>query len=320
MSKKVLNDLKLQGNGCSTYLCSVAGVLEGAGLWDEEFYKMAGMTGMAFHFIVHKQLCPSSVTVYEWQNEHFAMIDRIGIESEVFTYHLYYNLNTFEKVQELAVERIKDSIDRGRGVVVWAPTPILEFGIISGYDDNDGVFYVKDCTMDDVDPLLYSNLGKVEVPILSYQLFYDRVSVDEQSTVRSSLEFGIQEWNKEYHVSPDYYSGRKGYQAFIEALEKEDYDPFGLSYIIFSYHMAKECLEEYLTYLAARPEYSDLGKTAELYKDIAANFRKMAELVPFNGPGTEIDKGVVPQVIPFLRNALELEDKAMRKVKEFLNK
>jgi len=46
----------------------------------------------------------------------------------------------------------------------------------------------------------------------------------------------------------------------------------------------------------------------------------MAEIVPFNGPGTEIDKGVVPQLIPLLKNALELEDKAMRKVKEFLNK
>ncbi len=84
--------------------------------------------------------------------------------------------------------------------------------------------------------------------------------------------------------------------------------------------MAKECLEEYFTYLTARPEYAILGEAAELYKGIAVNFRKMSELVPFNGPGTEIDKGVVPQLIPLLRNALEMEDKAMRKVKGFLNK
>jgi len=106
----------MKGNGCSLYLGSAAGVLEAAGLWNDEFYKLAGMTGMAIHFIIHKELCPSGVTVYDWQQEHFEMMDRVGVESEVFQYYFNDSLNTYGKIQDIAVQRIKESIDRKKVV------------------------------------------------------------------------------------------------------------------------------------------------------------------------------------------------------------
>lgn len=319
MAKKFLKDVNMGGNGCSTYLGSMAGILEAAGLWEGDFYKLAGMTGIAFHFIVHEQVCPSGVTVYDWQQEHFTMMDRIGVESEVFQYYYNHRLNTYDKVRQMAIQRIKESIDRGIGVVIWAPTPVLEFGIIYGYDDEDQVFFVKDCLgSDEVDPLLYENLGKAEVPILSYQIFYGKKDVDYNNIYMQSLDYAVKEWEKE---NTYYSSGRKGYDNLINALVKNDYNPFGLSYIVFSYSKAKECIANYLDFLKTQgSNYAELETAALLYQEIAKKYSNMERLIPFNGPGTTINKEVIPELKDIIEDALKLEEKAMTCIKDFLSK
>ena len=53
------------------YLAAAHGVLEAAGLWQGELYELAGVTGLAFQFIVHETACPSSTTVYDWGQSHY---------------------------------------------------------------------------------------------------------------------------------------------------------------------------------------------------------------------------------------------------------
>ena len=45
----------------TTYIGSVYGVVKAAGLWEGEVWQLMGMSGLAFHFIVHETACPSSV-------------------------------------------------------------------------------------------------------------------------------------------------------------------------------------------------------------------------------------------------------------------
>jgi hypothetical protein len=149
-----------------------------------------GMTGIGFHFIVDKTACASSATVYEWVSEHFSAMDRIGIHSDFYSITDDPGLNTMGMMREDAVKRIKESIDNGIAVVIWAPTYVLEYGIILGYDDDDGVFFVESCMPQNPDPILYSNLGKSDVPMLSYQIFKGKVNVDREKIFRDSLQFG----------------------------------------------------------------------------------------------------------------------------------
>ena len=53
----------------TSYVAGVYGALTGAGWWKDEVWKLMGMTGIAFHFIMHETCCPSSVTVYDWMAE-----------------------------------------------------------------------------------------------------------------------------------------------------------------------------------------------------------------------------------------------------------
>jgi hypothetical protein len=313
MSKKLLENIK-PGMTWTSYIGGVYGALQGAGFWKDEVWKLMGMTGMAFHFIVHETCCPSSVTVYDWMSEHNSMMDRIGVHSDFYQTYYDSRSSTFTLKQQDAVRRIKESIDRGICVVVWAPTWILEFGIIYGYDDEDEVFYVLDCGGCEADPILYQNLGKSEVPILAYQIFKSRVNVDDERIYRDSLSFAIGEWEKEFHISPSYASGKKGYTYLIKALENGSFDTFGLAYIIAVYYDSKTCIMRYLDFLSQNSGLKGLDKAVSLYSQISGKYKVMSELFPFsgeNGSGCKADRGNASAVLKLARECLELETEAM---------
>jgi hypothetical protein len=321
MSGRNLENIN-NGYTWTSYISSAYGVLSAAGMWKDDVSKLMGMTGMAFHFIVHKTCCPSSVTVYDWVNEHWAMMDRVGVHSDVYQVCFDSRINTYELKQKDAVIRIKESIDRGIGVVVWAPSKILEFGVITGYDDEDRVFFVKDCTGQNVDPLLYQNLGKSDVPLLFHQIFKEKVEVDKAKVYRESLQFAVAEWNKEFHVNPDYSSGRKGYDNLLAALENDSFDTFGLGYIISVYLDARTNAAKYLRFLSDESkEFDGLDKAAALYEQIADRFGKMSGLYPFsgeNGAGSTADRSRAPELLVLARECRTLEDEAMQLIAKAL--
>lgn len=312
-------DVKMD-NCRSTYLSSIAGVLRNANLWDDELYMLAGMTGLAFNFIIHEEACPSSVTVYDWVQEHTVMLDRIGISSEVFQNIYNKELNTFDIIQKKAICRIKESINNGKGVIVWAPTVIPEFGIIRGYDDNDKVFYINDYSNNnDLDPLLYKNLGKSEVSILSYQIIYEKKDVCVEKVIFDSLKYAIYLWEKENHTHVRYGSGRKGYENLIKTL-RNDEQGFGLAYIIYIYSQYKEYIYKYLRHITnINKKFKGLKEAVILYKDVYNKYLEMEKLVPFEGPGTNIAHQNISQVLTLVKDCFKLEECAMEIIKDVIN-
>lgn len=321
MARRVLENIN-GGYTWTSYISSAYGVLSAAGLWREELYKLMGTAGMAFHFIVHENCCPSSVTVYDWISEHGAMMDRIGVYSDVYQSYYDNGSRIYELRQRDAVKRIKESIDRGVGVVVWAPTSILEFGFIKGYDDEDGVFFVGDCTGQEVDPLLYANLGRSDVPMLFYQIFGERVEIDPERSYRESLKFAVSEWEKEFHVNSSYASGRKGYKLLLASLEKGDFDTFGLPYILAVYADSKKNAAQYLSFLAGNYSgFKELDKASELYNRIAGKYDELTRLFPFsgiNGTGGTADAEKAPAGLTLAKECFELEEQAMNILKNVI--
>jgi hypothetical protein len=74
------------------------------------------------------------VTAYDWGRVHQAAMARLGVHTEWF--ECAYD-TTFELARARAVGTIRASIDRGHPVIMWAPSPVLEFGLVTGYDDGD---------------------------------------------------------------------------------------------------------------------------------------------------------------------------------------
>jgi hypothetical protein len=221
-------------------------------------------------------------------------------------------MNTFKNAQKDAINRIRESIDNGKGVLVWAPTPILEFGIITGYDDNEEIFSVCDCVNENPDPMLYSNLGKSEVPILYMQRILDHVQLDPEKIYRESLEFGRYQWQKE-HFNAHYACGKKAYSNLLGMLNEDDYHDFGLTYIMAVYADSKNGIAKYLDFLVKNSkELSGLEQATSIYMEIAKCFKGMSEIAPFKGPmQAAVDKTRIPEMIEFVKKAEDLETTAM---------
>lgn len=317
MAEKKLENIKM-GYTWTSYISSVEGALRHAGLWEGETWKLMGLTGIGFHFITHKEMCASSVTVYDWINDHLGAMDRIGIHSQVYS-AMDFRMNTFEKIREDAIGLIQDSIRKGCPVLVWAPTRLLEFGLITGFDDADGVFFVQDCTGQPCDPMLYSNLGLSEVPMLFYQIFKGKVEVNQQKVILDSLKYGISEWEKTFHISPDFASGRMAYQVLIKALESRNFSDFGLAYILSVYADSHACMTKYLRYVGQTTEQmKGLDTAAALFEEIAGKFKALTALFPFsgsNGVGCTVDRSRVPEGLSLVRECLTLEERAFSCIK-----
>jgi predicted DNA-binding transcriptional regulator YafY len=325
MAKRLVENAAM-GHTWTSYVAAAEGCLRASRFWSGETWKLMGRSGMGFHFIVHREICPSSVTVYDWNSEHVDCMDRMGIISEAFSMMDDGRHNTFADARERAVQKIKESIERGIPALVWAPTPILEFGVINGFDDADGVFSVEQCTGQPADPLLYGNLGKSEVPILFYQIFYKKASVDEPQIIRRSLEFGLSEWKKENHVNPENYaSGIKGYANLIGALEKGVFNEFGLGYLAAVYTDSKTALTQYLNWLAARPDATKpLAKAAKHFAKVSDAWAGMAKLAPFSGVNgrreSPLDKETIPEILKLAKEAFAREKEAMEEISTALQR
>ena len=319
MGKKKLENVHL-GMTWTSYAAAAYGVLRGAGWYTDDLWKFMGDTGAAFHFFVHKSACPSSVTVYDWGRAHVGMLDRIGVATEHVWIENHLTLQTAALFREEAVARIRRAIDDGFGVVVWAPTPLLEFGLINGYDDVDGVFLVEACGGEaPADPLLYANLGVSEVPCLCYQIPTGRLEVAPDQTIASALQYGLDLWHAPFHIHPDYGCGRKAYENLLGMFRTGEVNPFGIGYLLAVYHDARAQLAKYLEHVNTHSGFAGkLSLAAAHFAKAADLFGQMTALVPFDMAGNSWDAAHLPQLALYAEEAFALEDGAYAEIARVL--
>jgi len=291
-------------------------VLRAARLYDCDTTELMGQTGFAFHFQINPGVCPSSVTEFPWTDLPVYALDLLGVDSEAFQIAPPGMLREPAR-RARAVERIKASIDRGIPALVWAPTPVLEFGVLHGYDDADAAFDVKAYGPPGMepDPLLYENLGRSEVPILFYQLVYVREPVDLARSRRRALELSVQLW-KPAASHPG--RGESAYAVWLDALRREDFIPFGVAYNTIVYADAKRHAQKYLERLVEQKAFVGLEPARDAYATVASRLARVAELIPFRGPASKVEKTALPEAISLLAQSAEQEARARAAIEQAL--
>lgn len=227
-------------------------------------------------------------------------------------------LNTQAELVTDTIRKIKESLDRCVGVVIWAPTPILEFGIVRGYDNDERLFHVIDCADEDPDPLLFDNIGRADVPIVYIQRFFTRRDTDAEKLIRDSLSFGLALWNAE-HNDRRYAYGAKAYDNLTGSLAKGDYNPFGLTYVINVYADMKRALASFMKSIVTTGLFKSIGKAEELYAHIASLFGDMTAIAPFTGARqVAFDKKRAPELAAMLTACKAEETEAMKLINDAL--
>ena len=315
MTRRVIDDVRM-GSTWSSWAGSAEAVLRAAGLYDGDTTELMGQTGFAFHFQINPGVCPSSVTEFAWTDLPVYALDLLGVDSEAVQVAPPGMLRE-PAMRARAVARIKASIDRGIPAIVWAPTPVLEFGVLHGYDDADGAFEVKAYGPPgaDPDPLLYENLGRGEVAILFYQIVYGREPVDVSQSRRRALELCVQLWKPaENHPG----RGQSAYSVWLDALRREDFIPFGVAYNTVVYADAKRHAQRYLERLVEQKAFDGLEPARDAYATVAGKLARVAELIPFRGPASQVEKAALPEAISLIAQSAEHEARARAAIERAL--
>lgn len=302
------------------YIAAADGALRAAGWWTDETAMLVGLSGLGFHVVADPGTCPSSPTAYDWSVVHTHAARRIGITSTCV--ECVGDADTFEARRQEAVGLAKRSLDREIPVVVRT-FDYAEFAVLTGYDDDDEVFFAIDST-GDPDPILYANLGKPHGrPMLFAQVFDERHAYDIREAARSSLAYGVECWRGTTSWGFSYGSGyRIGAEAFgvlIDVVERASSDPLGLRYILKILADARTGIATYCARLRDDQVVAGIEPVADRYAAAAELELSVSSLLSAEAPWERpLDADVLPEGASLLRRAADAEEEAIVHIERIL--
>ncbi|QHW31661.1 BtrH N-terminal domain-containing protein [Paenibacillus rhizovicinus] len=305
MSRVMLHQIQMKRQSKS-YVDSLHAILTAAGLFAGPKYMLAGLSGMAFKFAVHRKLLSFSVSAYgQWGNEHDPAIENLGlftIRDAGRTRHA-----TYPYYQADAVKWVKQSLDAGVGVIYWIP----EFGVICGYDDEDEVFYVQDGWNAEHGVVLYDNFGLNFTPFWYCQMFGERVEIDLAAMVLESLRLAIYDWETPHKTLPDteIASGKLAFSFFRNGLANEAYDERGAVYILEDYVYTRGEIADYLH--DVQDTLPGLEEAAARYAELRGVLSAVHDCWTTGPDGKRIDPERTEALCSILLQAEALEERAI---------
>jgi hypothetical protein len=314
MSSVCLDHIEMKRESKS-YTDSLYAVLTAAELFCGPKYMLSGLSGMAFKFTVHENLLPLSVSAYgQWGDEHRPAVDNLGIFTEWDGGRTRHP--TFRYYQKDAVRWVKNSLDRGIGVIYWIP----EFGVIHGYDDEDRVFYIQDGWSKESQVVLYDNLGLNFTPFWYCQVFGEKVNVPRENMILESLRMAVYDWETPYKTLPnkDIASGRLAYSFLIRGLEKGDFDEDGAVYILDSYLYSRTEIMNYLQ--DVHGVWPELIGAFKLYEQLVLTISDIKDCITQSEKARRVDRKCIEVLIEILTMAESLEEQAVSHFRTLTNK
>lgn len=294
-----------------SYIDSLYAVLTAAGLFEGPKYRLSGLTGMAFKFTVHERLLPLSVSAYgEWINEHKPGMDNLGIYTVLDAGRTRHP--TFRHYQQDAIKWVKDSIDKGIGIIYWIP----EFGVIDGYDEEDRVFFVKDGWSEEPHIVLYDNLGLNFTEFWYCQAVGGKVDIPRELMILESLRLAIYDWDTPYKTLPntDIASGKLAYDFLIQALQQGGYDEGGAVYILDSYCYSREEIYSYLQ--EARGLWPEIDEASRLYEQLNGLLPMIRNAMIRTNDSRHVDHSQADALMGYIAAAKQLEDQAVNEFRQ----
>lgn len=208
---------------------------------------IAGRTGMAFKLTAHKEMCPSAMSVMDW-NLLGAGANNCVKEAEMIT-RLWHEEQLEVTRREEAHELIEKALEKDSPTVVW-DVSIPEWELITGVDTEKRMYRGISCSGADVE-LEMDKLGRREIPILFVLGIVDGESVDRLEAFKQSIRWAIDHLEgNEFCERPDYEIGLKAYDLWIRAFDQVKSDDWESRYYLETYSTMKRFAADYLERVA----------------------------------------------------------------------
>jgi hypothetical protein len=253
---------------------------------------VAGMSGYAFVMSVHKGMCPSGPTAFDWGTLNHG-IHLLGRSTLIFCSGESHctevgKTDLTRDHCKMAYEVAFREISEGRPAVIWGAY-LPEFAVVNGA--GDGKFHVKSisgCHGAPEPPIPYDEL---EAPGGPYVLAFptptgnrENRHVEQHALVHAVDLLYAKNARRLYRM------GLEAYDSWIAALEAgpdkppcEKFSGFGNSYNAQCYAEAKAFALEFLKRCSTRHEFlkKPLKKAIKAYSDVSKAMSEVARLFPF---------------------------------------
>ncbi len=280
---------------------------------------VAGQTGYAFVMTVHRQLCPSAPTMFDW-----GMLDHgvhlLGRSTIVFgSSDCHDRDRSADRTRNhcrVAYELVTQEVMDGRPCVIWGAY-VPEFAVVTGV--RDGRYKVKSFRQllgQAEEPIAYDAL---EAPGGPYVMaFPTPTEVRERDVLADRYAVGnAVSLLGRPSVFREYGFGLESYGTWIEALEADQAVGFGNAYNAQCWAEAKGYARAWLERVAARQKKvrAPLRRAAAIYADVETAMRCVAELFPFPEEEETADPDRRRKAIECLREAHASELRAYEALK-----
>jgi len=284
---------------------------------------VAGYSGYAFTMGVHKGLCPSGPTAFDWGtlNTGINVLGRSTLAFQSGECHCAQTGKTditkahCKAVYDLTAREIAEN----RPVVLWGAY-LPEFAVAYGVED--GKFLVKSfkaCIGEPEPPIPYEDL---EAPGGPYALAFPTPTGlrGKKWGDRNAIGRAVGLLHRK-NEGPLYSCGIDAYDTWIAALQAgpdkppcEKYTPFGNAYNTQCYAEAKKFAQTFLTRLAERNPFAakEIRKAADEYLKVTEAMDRVAKLFPFPPKDEFSSEETRKEAISALRDAKSAESKAVK--------
>ena len=313
----------------NTYAISMMSVLEDCGMWNKDFtfQKFLGVTGIASQFCMDSRCSALPITDYDWVKENPLFMKRIGVTTDVF--FAKATNEAFVSTQVTAINKIKQSINNNRAVTVWG-IDTGEFGIIYGYDDEDGVFFIKGIGTHNTDysiPVLYNNLGKTfeSAPILYCEIPVAKHDIDWKQAYIDSLRIYSDEMKSDVCDSDRSY-GIKAYDTIIDAVKNNRCDEIGLRYCIGVYYERKDAMFRFVNEIKALFDDDLFNNIVEAFGELTNLWKQLMfdvlgqDTCGWNNLQYPIDKSTLGEIVNIISLIKHCEEAAIQAIDAFCEK
>ena len=171
---------------CHSYIASMATVLQTIGLEVDPVWLM-GVSGFAFRIYIAQNMCPSCMSVFEWERILPETIKQTGFTAKYISRMWNEEAKEAER-RKLAHQFIQDGIDRQVPAIGW-DLIVPEWGLITGYDDRRQQYGTL--WEDKRGILPYYKLGKNGIDILSVTVLNAPNRTNRKETVLHSLKTAV---------------------------------------------------------------------------------------------------------------------------------
>jgi len=247
---------------------------------------LMGTSGWAFRIWVNETLCPSAMSVFDFDTLLPEAVEQAGFRCNYIS-RLWDEDEVEQERREQAHDAIVAAVDRGAPSIVW-DVQDAEWGLVVGYDDNRGVFDALSYNGEPV-ALRYDRLGHNGIDILSVAVPGEANERSRPVAIKRSLLAAVAHHEqKEWADRPDYQDGSAAFDLWALILERgamlaeagktesvaDDIASFA-DYYAAHYYGARCYAREYLGSVASGAEA--LVQASESYARVAAHLKPVWE-------------------------------------------